>query len=151
MASSVRCRDAGPAYPSNMSTTNPWSPDSGPGSEAVVVEVFSSWLVAQGWECVEHPRYGDHPDIVARHPDGRRLVVEAKGFSRDSGANVDVGYGEILRRMKGEPDTLYALVVAESIVRFAQRVPSEVRGRLGIALYTVDAKGQVGLVDGAPL
>ncbi len=128
-----------------------WSPENGPGSEATVVEVFSAWLVEQGWECAELPRHGDRPDIDARHPDGRRLIVEAKGFTRDSSTDLDTGYGQILRRMKGEPDTAYALVVAKSIVRFAQRVPSEVRSNLGIALYTVDSSGKVELVDEPPL
>jgi hypothetical protein len=134
-----------------MSDTDMWSPNSGAGSEATVVEVFSAWLVEQGWECEKLPPRGDYPAIDARHPDGRRLVVEAKGFSRDAGADLDSGYGQLLRRMKGEPDTAFALVVAKSVVRFAQRVPAEVRGRLGIALYTVDARGEVDLVDGAPL
>ncbi|WP_194921018.1 hypothetical protein [Catenulispora rubra] len=134
-----------------MSDTNMWSPENGPGSEATVVEVFSAWLVEQGWECAELPRHGDRPDIDARHPDGRRLIVEAKGFTRDSSTDLDTGYGQILRRMKGEPDTAYALVVAKSIVRFAQRVPSEVRSNLGIALYTVDSSGKVELVDEPPL
>jgi hypothetical protein len=134
-----------------VSNANLWSPDNGPGSEATVVEVFSGWLVEQGWECQERPKYGDHPDIVARHPDGRRLIVEAKGFTRDAGSDVDTGYGQLLRRMKGEPATAYALVVAGTIVRFAQRVPAEVRSRLGIALYTVDFTGKVELVDGPPL
>jgi len=129
-----------------MSNSDMWSPNSGAGSEATVVEVFSAWLAAQGWECEKLPPRGDFPSIDARHPDGRRLVVEAKGFSRDAGADLDSGYGRLLRRMKGEPDTVYALVVAKTVVRFAQRVPAEVRGRLGISLYTVDADGTVALV-----
>lgn len=131
--------------------TDMWSPNQGPGSEAVVVEVFRTWLVGQGWDVGPRPAHGDHPDIVARHPDGRRLVVEAKGFTRDAGTDLDTGYGQLLRRMKGEPATTYALVVAGSIVRFAQRVPGDVRAMLGIALYTVDARGKVELVEGPPL
>ncbi|MBS2537848.1 hypothetical protein KGQ20_34355 [Catenulispora sp. NF23] len=134
-----------------MSNANMWTPDNGPGAETTVVAVFTTWLVGQGWECAELPRYGDRPDIDARHPDGRRLIVEAKGFTRDAGADLDTGYGQLLRRMKGEPDTGYALVVAGSVVRFAQRVPSEVRNKLGISLYTVDASGEVDLIDGTPL
>jgi len=128
-----------------------WSPNNGPSSEAAVVEAFSAWLVEQGWECKDLPPHGNYPDIDARHPDGRRLIVEAKGFTRDSGTDLDTGYGQILRRMDGAPDTAYALVVAKSIVRFAQRVPAEVRNKLGIALYTVDSSGKVELVDGARL
>jgi hypothetical protein len=134
-----------------VSNSNLWSPIGGPGSEATVIEVFSTWLAERGWECAPLPPHGDHPDIDARHPDGRRLVVEAKGFSRDAGADLDTGYGQLLRRMKGEPATTYALVVAGTVVRFAQRVPSDVRSSLGIALYAVDAGGKVDLVDGAPL
>jgi len=129
-----------------MSNTDMWSPNSGAGSEATVVEVFSAWLAGQGWECEKLPARGDFPSIAARHPDGRRLVVEVKGFSRDAGADLDSGYGRLLRRMKGEPDTAYAFVVAKTVVRFAQRVPSEVRSTLGISLYTVDANGKVELV-----
>lgn len=128
-----------------------WSPNNGPGSEAAVVEAFSAWLDEQGWTRVTLPAHGDHPKIEARSADGRRLVVQAKGFSRDAGADLDIGYGQLLRRMKGEPDTVYALVVAATVVRFAQRVPSEVRSKLGISLYTVDRDGKVDHVDGAPL
>lgn len=134
-----------------MSNESMWSPNSGAGSEATVVEVFKSWLTEQGWACEKLPPRGDYPAVDARHPDGRRLIVEAKGFSRDAAADLDSGYGQILRRIKGEPATTYALVVAATVVRFAQRVPSEVRSKLGIALYTVDAHGAVALVDGAPL
>lgn len=153
VAGKIDCRSeaAATAYPSDVSNTNMWTPTSGAGSEATVVEVFSAWLGEQGWTCAELPSYGDFPDIDARHPDGRHLVVEAKGFTRDAGVNLDVGYGQLLRRMTGDPATTYALVVAATVVRFAQRVPSEVRSRLGIALYTVDFNGQVELVDGEPL
>lgn len=131
-----------------MSTnTDMWSPNSGAGSQATVIEVFSNWLAEQGWEREKLPPRGDYPAIDARHPDGRRLVVEAKGFSRDAGADLDSGYGQLLRRMKGEPDTAYALVVAKTVVRFAQRVPPAVRSGLGISVYTVDANGKVELVD----
>ncbi|MEY9931111.1 hypothetical protein ABH926_005758 [Catenulispora sp. GP43] len=134
-----------------MSNSDLWSPINGPGSEATVVEVFSAWLAERGWTLTKLPAHGNHPDIEARHPDGRRLVGEAKGFSRDSGTDLDTGYGQLLRRMKDEADTIYVLVVAKTVVRFAQRVPSEVRSRLGIALYTVDAQGKVEHVDGPAL
>jgi hypothetical protein len=134
-----------------VSNSDLWSPINGPGSEATVVEIFSTWLAEQGWTRKDLPKHGDFPDIEARHADGRRLVAEAKGFTRDSGASLDIGYGQLLRRMKGEPDTTYVLLVAKTVVRFAQRVPSEVRGRLGIALYTVDALGKVEHVDGPAL
>lgn len=134
-----------------MSNSDLWSPINGPGSEAAVVAAFVAWLNEQGWECAARPSHGNHPAVDARHPDGRRLLVEAKGFSRDSGADLDTGYGRLLRRMNGEAATTYALVVAKTVVGFAQRVPAAVRDRLGIALYTVDARGDVELVDGAPL
>jgi hypothetical protein len=134
-----------------VSNSDLWSPINGPGSEATVVEVFSAWLAERGWTREERPRHGDHPAVAARHPDGRRLLAEARGFSRDSGADLDTGYGRLLRRMKGEPDTTYVFVVAKTVVRFAQRVPSEVRGGLGIALYTVDAQGKVEHIDGPAL
>lgn len=135
-----------------MSDSNLWSPIGGPGAESTVVAVFSAWLGERGWACARRPSVGDYPSVDARHPDGRRLVVEAKGFSRDAGADLDTGYGQLLRRMKGDdPATRYVLVVAGSVVRFAQRVPAEVRDALGISLYTVDAAGLVTLVDGTPV
>ena len=134
-----------------MSNSDLWSPINGPGSEATVVDVFSTWLAQQGWQRTDRPRHGDHPAVEARHPDGRRLIAEAKGFSRDSGADIDTGYGRLLRRLNDDPATTYALVVAATVVRFAQRVPPEVRSRLGIALYSVDANGKVTHVDGPAL
>src|SRR5512139_3798969 len=86
-----RSRVSTAAYPSDVSNSM-WSPTSGPGSEATVVEVFSAWLAEQGWECAELPSHGDYPGIDARHPDGRRLIAEAKGFTRDSAADLDTGY-----------------------------------------------------------
>jgi len=114
---------------------NLWSPNDGPGSAAKVVEIFTTWLTEQGWDCADRPPHGDHPDIDTYHPGtGQRLIAEVKGMTRDSDADLDIGYGRLLRRMTGEPDTRYALVVSKKLLWWAQRVSPEVRTRLGVAL-----------------
>lgn len=136
----------------NVPNSSLWSPHDGPGSAATVLEVFTAWLTEQGWDCADRPSHGDRPDITAWHPTaGRRLIAEAKGMTRDSDSDLDIGYGRLLRRMTGEPDTGYALVVSKKLLWWAQRVPREVRARLGVALYTVDFAGKVECVDGTLL
>jgi hypothetical protein len=61
----------------------------------------------------------------------------------DNGTNVDIGYGQILRRMTDDPSVQYALVIPEVATRAAQRVSTSVRTRLGIELYVVDSTGGV--------
>ena len=140
------------AYPSKVPNPNLWSPNDGPGSTSTIVEIFTAWLTEQGWNCADRPPHGDHPDIDAWRPDTRRrLIAEVKGMTRDADADLDMGYGRLLRRMTGESDTGYALVVSKKLVWWAQRVPHEVRARLGVALYTVDFNGKVECVDGTLL
>jgi hypothetical protein len=115
----------------------------GPGSERHVDTVFTGWLVAHGWTC-KHARSGhDDPDIDAWHPDHGRLIVEVKGYVSDNGASLDIGYGQLLRRMSAHPEARFALVVARAALRAALRVSAGVRTRLGIELYVVDLNDEV--------
>lgn len=126
-----------------MDEMQPWARNTGPGSEAQVVSAFTAWLEGNGWNCTKLPGYGDLPDIDAWHSDGRRLIVEAKGITRSAGANFDIGYGQLLRRISQYPDATFALVCAEQVLGMAMRVSSSVRRRLSIDLYTVGADGSV--------
>lgn len=87
------------AHTAAVGETNAWARNTGPGSETQVVEAFTAWLTNHGWTCTELVGYGDLPDIIARHPDGRQLIVEAKGVTRSAGTNLDIGYGQLLRRI----------------------------------------------------
>ncbi len=109
--------------------------------EAQVVDAFEAWLLSAGWRV---QREVDHVDLLADHPDGRRLYVEAKGHTSSPGLDVDTLYGQLLRRMRpDEPQVGYAVVVPETVLGAALRVPSEVRRRLRVDVYAVDETGRV--------
>ncbi len=77
--------------------------------EAAVVDAFHDWLVAGGWTV---RREVDFVDLLADHPDGQRLYVEAKGVTSSPGLDVDTLYGQLLRRMRPDEDhSRYAIVV----------------------------------------
>jgi hypothetical protein len=59
------------------------------------------------------------------------------------GLDVDTMYGQLLRRMSLQPGTRYAVVVPEKLIPAASRVPQEIRERLNIDLYGVDAEDVV--------
>lgn len=67
-----------------------------------------------------------------------RLICEAKGRTSEKGIDVDIAYGQLLRRMTSQdPATRHALVVPTSSVKDAERVPVHVRRLLRIAVYEV--------------
>jgi hypothetical protein len=106
---------------------------------------FAKYLVERGWEVKTDN--DDHTDVIAWRGD-ELLVAEVKGTTTSPGLDVDTAYGQLLRRMRERPDTVrYALVVPDSARRSALRVSDEVRGRLGIDVWTVDEAGSVQLVE----
>ena len=73
------------------------------------------------------------------------LIAEVKGHTSDAGVAVDIGYGQLLRRM-AEIDGgqhRYALVVPATLRTLAERVPEAARRRLGIELWLVGEDGQI--------
>ena len=116
----------------------------GPGSEDHVTRAFAEWLIAQGWT-VSHARAGyDDPDLVAVHSSAGMLIAEVKGdLGDDNGTSLDIGYGQLLRRMREAPGARYALVVATKALKAALRVPEHVRARLGVEIFVVDLDGHV--------
>ncbi|MGW0820127.1 hypothetical protein [Streptomyces sp. NPDC002845] len=102
---------------------------------------FRCWLLAQGWASVTPA--DEHTDIEAVRGD-ERLIGEVKGKNKEKGGAVDIGYGQLLRRMTNEsPSTRYALVVPPSLAWHAERVPAHIRRLLRIDLYEVADDGQV--------
>ena len=81
-------------------------------------------------------------DVVAERGD-QRLVGEAKGVTTSAGLDVDTIYGQVLRRMREEPGTRYAIIVPEKLIPAASRVPREIRKRLSIDLYGIDTNDVV--------
>lgn len=114
-------------------------------NEEAVVAAMANYLQEQEFEVVLADGNQD-PDMVATR-NNERLIIEAKGDTGNNmGTDVDTGYGQILRRMNGEPcTTLYGLAFPANRRDVALRVPVLVRERLHIALYAV-ADGGVEIV-----
>ncbi len=113
------------------------------GDEARVVAAFCAALEADGWDVTTEV---DFVDVVARR-DGAIILAEAKGRTAAPGLDVDTMYGQLLRRMRSEdePNVRYAVVVPDSALAAAKRVPTGVRARLGIDVYAVYEDGRVEL------
>ncbi|MGY1858090.1 hypothetical protein [Modestobacter sp. SYSU DS0290] len=112
-------------------------------NEAAVVAAFSGALRADGWDVQTEVKY---IDVVATRGE-RTLYAEAKGKTADPGLDVDVLYGQLLRRMSDEPvpGRRFAVVVPETVLTAALRVPAYVRAQLAIDVYVVDESGRVEL------
>lgn len=115
--------------------------------EAQVVDYFVRWLEAEGWRVDLEV---DWADIVAAR-DGRTFVAEAKGTTTSPGLDVDTAYGQLLRRMRDDESTTYAIVVPRGATRAALRVPDHVLGKLSASVYSVDEDGTVRLESGVPV
>ncbi|MGV9385045.1 hypothetical protein ACWDRB_55215 [Nonomuraea sp. NPDC003707] len=106
-----------------------------------MVSAFQRWLTEQGWTV--EPATRDGPDIVAARTN-QQLIGEVKGHTGYPGTDLDIAYGQLLRRMiDPNPEVRYALVVPASIRWHVERVPDRVRRALTIDLYVVDDHGQV--------
>ena len=111
------------------------------GDEARVVQAFCGWLEDRGWTtrlAVEQT------DVVADRGQ-QRLFGEAKGRTASVGLDVDTLYGQLLRRMPADQvgNAVFAVVVPDSAVKAAERVPARVREVLGVEIYGVDELGSV--------
>jgi hypothetical protein len=115
------------------------------GDEARVVGAFCAWLAERGWTVEREIAYVD----VEAKRDGVTLYAEAKGRTTDPGLDVDTMYGQLLRRMPGEPSASdrFAVVVPSEVIVAAVRVPRWIRQRLNITIYAVDAEGEVSEIE----
>ncbi|MEX0172184.1 hypothetical protein [Streptomyces sp. LMG1-1-1.1] len=105
------------------------------GDEGRVTDAFRTWLLAEGWTPADPADRWTDLEAV-RGPE--RLICEAKGRTGEKGIDADIAYGRLLRRMTDEdPHIRYALVVATSSAKAAQRVPAHVRRSLRIDVYEV--------------
>lgn len=116
-------------------------------TERDVVDHFRRWLEDDGWQVDLEVEW---VDITASRNDST-LVAEAKGTTTSAGLDVDTAYGQLLRRMRDDETTAYALVVPRGAVRAALRVPEHVLAKLGISVFSVDDDGTVRLEAGVAL
>ncbi len=114
-------------------------------NEGFVDEAVYRWAAAQGCTDLVRPEgYGRHPDLVAVRPNGRGLVVEAKGATSAIGVDFNTALGQLLKHM--DADTAdYAIAVPDLPAYRTQiaLVPDRVRRMLGLSWLIVDAKGGV--------
>ena len=116
--------------------------------EAEVEDVFAYHLRREGWVVsVEAKHKQDYIDVLAKHPDGTVLIAEVKGETKkeNAGVDVDVLYGQILRRMKSDhaEGTRYALVVPEMLIPALERVDHSIRAKLNLEVFIVKPTGEV--------
>jgi hypothetical protein len=112
-----------------------------PITEKQVEKAFVDFLRADRWEV--STRNLDYVDLIARR--GNELIVaELKGHTKSAGTAIDIGYGQLMRRMTIERESArFALVVPETLARHVERVHADVRTRLGIDIYLVDSKSGI--------
>ncbi len=86
----------------------------------------------------------EHVDVLATRG-AERLYAEVKGRTASVGLDVDTLYGQLLRRMPAEElgSAIFAVVVPDTAVKAAERVPLRIRATLGIHLYGVSELGEV--------
>lgn len=111
--------------------------------EADVQAAFVTHLQERGWDVFTEN--ADHVDVAAKRG-AERIVAEVKGHTTSPGLDVDTMYGQLLRRMREEDrdaDVRYVVVVPESLVVAATRVPPWVRATLRIEVVLVDDFGRV--------
>lgn len=110
-------------------------------TELEVEGAFLAYLGDRGWAVtVEND---DFTDLIAKRG-AELLIAEVKGHTKSAGTAVDIGYGQLLRRMTPErAHAEYALVVPETLVWHVERVHAETRNRCGINVYLVNDLGSV--------
>lgn len=101
------------------------------GDEPRVITAFSRYIEAHGWSPVPS---GDCDLAAVRGH--QKLFAEAKGRVSDFGTDLDILYGQLLRRMS-DLDDCFAVVVPTEGSNAALRVPAAVREHLNIHVYEV--------------
>lgn len=113
-------------------------------TEAMVEKIFGEHLRRDGWQ-VEFAN-SDYIDIRATRGDDV-LIAEVKGHTKSAGAALDIGYGQLLRRMDfDQNDHRYVLVVPSTLQWHAERVLAATRKRLGIEVFIVSEGGEVSAI-----
>lgn len=117
------------------------------GDEARVVDAFCAYLENEGWSVKREVQFVD----VKATRGALTLYAEAKGRTEAMGLDVDILYGQLLRRVP-EPsaDSLLGVVVPELAVAAALRVPESIRAVLRVHIWAVSDEGEVRLVAPAP-
>lgn len=111
--------------------------------EADVQAAFVAHLQERGWDVFTENT--GHVDVAAKRG-AERIVAEVKGHTTSPGLDVDTMYGQLLRRMREEDrhsDIRYVVVVPESLIVAATRVPQWVRAALRVEVVLVDDFGRV--------
>ncbi len=118
------------------------------GDEKRVVDAFCIWLWTNaGRFCVNKT----FVDVVGVR-NGLYVYAEAKGQTKATGLDVDTLYGQLLRRMPAEAvgEAVFAVVVADTAVTAAERIPKRIRSHLGIEIYAASVDDEVRHVGSAP-
>lgn len=120
-------------------------PKTGPlMSEDKVKDAVRGWLTEQGFSVAVAMGRERGIDIDAKHPDGRRWIIEAKGevASNQQQGNYFLGaMGELLQRM-ADPEPTYALALPSNrrYRGLVRRLPALARQRIGLVVLWVDTE-----------
>jgi hypothetical protein len=110
-------------------------------TEAEVEAAFVRYLEDDGWSVTLNGK--DHLDVRATKA-GKTLLAEVKGHTKSPGTAVDIGFGQLLRRMDFDRlDERYCLVVPASLETFITRIAPSVFARAGIEVFVVSPQGDV--------
>lgn len=138
-----------PPPPAPPSLTPPRPISSGLLSEDEVKSAVKDHLEAEGFRV--HIAWGRERgvDVDARHPDGRRWLVEAKGEVGIGSQQVNYFLGalaELVQRM-ADPAASYALALPDNrqYRSLVDRLPDLAKQRLGLRVFWV-ARGDEGLL-----
>lgn len=127
-------------------------------TEDEVKEAVRAHLAAEGFDVEVAWGHVTGIDVDARHPDGRRYVIEAKAEVGTSGAqqhNYFVGMlGELVQRMS-DPEATYAIALPDNrqYRGLVDRLPTMAKERLRLGVFWVDrsADGLFVAVEPAPI
>lgn len=111
------------------------------GDEDRIILAFCRWLESEGWMTEREVAF---VDVLATRG-GDRMYVEAKGRTASPGLDVDTMYGQLLRRMPEDEvgDAAFAVVVPDTALKAARRVPRRIRDLLRIRIYGVTEDGTI--------